>query len=141
MIRRPPRSTLFPYTTLFRSGNNDTGALDVENATKTSAADSQGPRTRADDCHGRDDVYPNSLQLCRDGSAETGLEPDRATRMRVRGIRRVPQTTISNTAKAVAMLIGRIYRVIWSDLRRLKFKSTYIEMRTNRSRIASLVGR
>src|SRR2546430_13192258 len=22
MIRRPPRSTLFPYTTLFRSGNN-----------------------------------------------------------------------------------------------------------------------
>ena len=23
MIRRPPRSTLFPYTTLFRSNNND----------------------------------------------------------------------------------------------------------------------
>src|SRR5260370_41907796 len=23
MIRRPPRSTLFPYTTLFRSGPND----------------------------------------------------------------------------------------------------------------------
>src|SRR5260370_7253007 len=23
MIRRPPRSTLFPYTTLFRSGNPD----------------------------------------------------------------------------------------------------------------------
>src|SRR5256885_10661459 len=23
MIRRPPRSTLFPYTTLFRSSNND----------------------------------------------------------------------------------------------------------------------
>src|SRR2546422_2861834 len=30
MIRRPPRSTLFPYTTLFRSGNvwtDETGAL------------------------------------------------------------------------------------------------------------------
>src|SRR3712207_8119052 len=25
MIRRPPRSTLFPYTTLFRSGGEDTG--------------------------------------------------------------------------------------------------------------------
>src|SRR2546430_8737495 len=25
MIRRPPRSTLFPYTTLFRSLTNDTG--------------------------------------------------------------------------------------------------------------------
>src|SRR3712207_7529852 len=24
MIRRPPRSTLFPYTTLFRSGDRDT---------------------------------------------------------------------------------------------------------------------
>src|SRR3712207_8005410 len=28
MIRRPPRSTLFPYTTLFRS--DDDGALDAE---------------------------------------------------------------------------------------------------------------
>src|SRR3712207_4728623 len=27
MIRRPPRSTLFPYTTLFRSGNVDVAAL------------------------------------------------------------------------------------------------------------------
>src|SRR2546425_5898935 len=25
MIRRPPRSTLFPYTTLFRSGDRPTG--------------------------------------------------------------------------------------------------------------------
>src|SRR3712207_9015789 len=25
MIRRPPRSTLFPYTTLFRSGRDDDG--------------------------------------------------------------------------------------------------------------------
>src|SRR3712207_6883841 len=27
MIRRPPRSTLFPYTTLFRSGENLSGAV------------------------------------------------------------------------------------------------------------------
>src|SRR2546425_1865168 len=27
MIRRPPRSTLFPYTTLFRSGAEATGPL------------------------------------------------------------------------------------------------------------------
>src|SRR3989441_1380939 len=26
MIRRPPRSTLFPYTTLFRSGQHEVGA-------------------------------------------------------------------------------------------------------------------
>src|SRR3712207_7989869 len=28
MIRRPPRSTLFPYTTLFRSQENDAGHPD-----------------------------------------------------------------------------------------------------------------
>src|SRR2546427_9088807 len=28
MIRRPPRSTLFPYTTLFRSGRQGQGATD-----------------------------------------------------------------------------------------------------------------
>src|SRR2546430_12633139 len=28
MIRRPPRSTLFPYTTLFRSQQEELGALD-----------------------------------------------------------------------------------------------------------------
>src|SRR2546430_9635915 len=28
MIRRPPRSTLFPYTTLFRSVQSDAGRID-----------------------------------------------------------------------------------------------------------------
>src|SRR2546428_10110278 len=28
MIRRPPRSTLFPYTTLFRSSNDDAARTD-----------------------------------------------------------------------------------------------------------------
>src|SRR2546425_13336671 len=30
MIRRPPRSTLFPYTTLFRSGQADVAVVLVE---------------------------------------------------------------------------------------------------------------
>src|SRR3712207_8535009 len=38
MIRRPPRSTLFPYTTLFRSGRfkrrERLAMLEVQNATK-----------------------------------------------------------------------------------------------------------
>src|SRR3712207_7785400 len=33
MIRRPPRSTLFPYTTLFRSEGSDTGAPPQHQAT------------------------------------------------------------------------------------------------------------
>src|SRR3712207_8336170 len=32
MIRRPPRSTLFPYTTLFRSGFRDVEELEAEGA-------------------------------------------------------------------------------------------------------------
>src|SRR5256885_4089237 len=31
MIRRPPRSTLFPYTTLFRSGPNGAGKTTIFN--------------------------------------------------------------------------------------------------------------
>src|SRR6266536_4440622 len=31
MIRRPPRSTLFPYTTLFRSAKREVGALHTPN--------------------------------------------------------------------------------------------------------------
>src|SRR2546422_5599150 len=32
MIRRPPRSTLFPYTTLFRSGGDDPRHLERQEA-------------------------------------------------------------------------------------------------------------
>src|SRR3712207_8340988 len=38
MIRRPPRSTLFPYTTLFRSGSGDqyeSSSADVQRAVET----------------------------------------------------------------------------------------------------------
>src|SRR3712207_9352301 len=38
MIRRPPRSTLFPYTTLFRSGDVEPGALQAEDGDVVAAA-------------------------------------------------------------------------------------------------------
>src|SRR5437588_2814851 len=34
MIRPPPRSTLFPYTTLFRSPRADTRVMDIESPTQ-----------------------------------------------------------------------------------------------------------
>src|SRR6266498_1122781 len=40
MIRRPPRSTLFPYTTLFRSPRR-LGAEDLDHAASRQAADAQ----------------------------------------------------------------------------------------------------
>src|SRR5258705_2948914 len=41
MIRRPPRSTLFPYTTLFRSSNGADFTINKRNATWTTNANSK----------------------------------------------------------------------------------------------------
>src|SRR5688572_32314991 len=40
MIRRPPRSTLFPYTTLFRSGR--AGEAEADRARRSGGADRRG---------------------------------------------------------------------------------------------------
>ena len=43
MIRRPPTSTLFPYTTLFRSGSTDTLAVtDITDSTDLAVTDASG---------------------------------------------------------------------------------------------------
>src|SRR5256885_6657058 len=47
MIRRPPRSTLFPYTTLFRSRDIDDLALAADRAHRDGVGDI-GHRARAD---------------------------------------------------------------------------------------------
>src|SRR3989454_8725511 len=61
MIRRPPRSTLFPYTTLFRSQQPGTRARDVAEqrvaaqAPRAADVDAVGPRAAriiADQPHG-----------------------------------------------------------------------------------------
>src|SRR3712207_8291830 len=39
MIRRPPRSTLFPYTPLFRSEGNDTNEMTMPNTAAVRAID------------------------------------------------------------------------------------------------------
>src|SRR3989454_3199808 len=46
MIRRPPRSTLFPYTTLFRSGGAHAGDDGDEGADGATAEDEQPVRER-----------------------------------------------------------------------------------------------
>src|SRR2546430_6061760 len=44
MIRRPPRSTLFPYTTLFRSSSSSVGGfrVNISEPTKTEAYACEG---------------------------------------------------------------------------------------------------
>src|SRR5258708_8960705 len=60
MIRRPPRSTLFPYTTLFRSCTCPSSAVDTA---KTAAAAAATCRTRSEE-HTSELQSPDHL-VCR----------------------------------------------------------------------------
>src|SRR2546422_1270887 len=53
MIRRPPRSTLFPYTTLFRSQVDDVGA-ELHRVHDPLRGDRGREGVRAADLHGQD---------------------------------------------------------------------------------------
>src|SRR3712207_8416221 len=48
MIRRPPRSTLFPYTTLFRSGIRHSGSGGCRVATVAGTSPGRASRRRAE---------------------------------------------------------------------------------------------
>src|SRR5271163_5082107 len=49
MIRRPPRSTLFPYTTLFRSPNRDWACSSSRRATAANSRSSQSRSERSEE--------------------------------------------------------------------------------------------
>src|SRR5689334_24140254 len=73
MIRRPPRSTLFPYTTLFRSS----GALEALSPGKgLDARDCPSPRALSPACSVRDSVARSimlmgqTLRSCRRSRSE-----------------------------------------------------------------------
>src|SRR3989475_5552244 len=69
MIRRPPRSTLFPYTTLFRSHSNDLGFLVVVQGDRLAGFNVLvgGGMGRT---HGKTDTYPRLADTL--GFARTG---------------------------------------------------------------------
>src|SRR5690349_23727989 len=67
MIRRPPRSTLFPYTTLFRS-SGDQKAPSTSSVPAITSAVSE-PRGRIQSClapSGRSEEHTSELQSRRD---------------------------------------------------------------------------
>src|SRR5687768_18242876 len=68
MIRRPPRSTLFPYTTLFRSNQKNSHQDKVKHATKNDARQSNGNEDQRCQCsskHWR--RHTPSTSPCRNG--------------------------------------------------------------------------
>src|SRR2546422_3187999 len=64
MIRRPPRSTLFPYTTLFRSQHDERGDLECE----------QHAALHLDDGQNRED---DEQQRHREAGQRRRTEPER----------------------------------------------------------------
>src|SRR3712207_7421 len=72
MIRRPPRSTLFPYTTLFRSGAEATVSLEDH---ETPQARIEAVRALTEpfgadlvmDCSGHPSAGPEGIEMLRDG--------------------------------------------------------------------------
>src|SRR5690554_7338054 len=67
MIRPPPRSTLFPYTTLFRSGMACSPPMDLNNKyilmlTQTAKAISHIHNSFPDDCCARSEEHTSELQ-------------------------------------------------------------------------------
>src|SRR3712207_7730012 len=66
MIRRPPRSTLFPYTTLFRSSRSRTNRLSLANRSR-SVPEPDSSRTstltgRSPVVHRRSEEHTSELQ-------------------------------------------------------------------------------
>src|SRR2546429_2068012 len=63
MIRRPPRSTLFPYTTLFRSpaGKSDVSDTDGDTVRRLSELAVPGPDPKADALE-RSEEHTSELQ-------------------------------------------------------------------------------
>src|SRR2546425_1727112 len=63
MIRRPPRSTLFPYTTLFRSLNLVTNARGLPIDAKNVVIDRNNPHglPQFRDLNGNGDVYDDAF--------------------------------------------------------------------------------
>src|SRR5260370_19035051 len=67
MIRRPPRSTLFPYTTLFRSA-------EMQNETQKEIAGIQSATSRQNT---KDQVYAQNEMLAYQQKESTAVDKDR----------------------------------------------------------------
>src|SRR2546426_8753265 len=62
MIRRPPRSTLFPYTTLFRSGSASKTTASNPGRTDSHAGSQESPRRDTASRPARSEEHTSELQ-------------------------------------------------------------------------------
>src|SRR2546428_2856532 len=102
MIRRPPRSTLFPYTTLFRSHQAPPGPRLAEVAARASAGPSSsscGGRTRGCPC--RSEEHTSELQSRSDLVCRLLLEKKKHNGDRERRPRALDDNTFPDVPDAV----------------------------------------
>src|SRR3712207_8856214 len=81
MIRRPPRSTLFPYTTLFRSGFQGTCSLQPKGSGGTN------PACAPFVCNGASGVCPTTCPVnsdCAAGNMCTGRSEEHTSELQSR---------------------------------------------------------
>src|SRR2546427_1180156 len=74
MIRRPPRSTLFPYTTLFRSPDADGGAEGGAQAAAPGEKEKEGVAAQGEEEESRQEAAESQGEAAREGQAEEGGE-------------------------------------------------------------------
>src|SRR3712207_8189921 len=85
MIRRPPRSTLFPYTTLFRSRYLMHGDPLGLSGQRFQQADAAAPRAEAQACllpeppGERPSANPHLLRPCIDATVQAGIRSEEHT--------------------------------------------------------------
>src|SRR3989441_9093608 len=83
MIRRPPRSTLFPYTTLFRSIQVAVVAMEIHGCAERIVWVKRRPGTNAFIDPSRYDVAPNDLSIgCIQAVENAGVRADVELRAR-----------------------------------------------------------
>src|SRR2546430_13620297 len=95
MIRRPPRSTLFPYTTLFRSGDRRPSGQRGRRAGPTAAARGERGPPRAGGRARRSEDHTSELQSQSNLVCRLLLEKKKRT-VGVVIIDRIERTTIEN---------------------------------------------
>src|SRR2546426_4286083 len=95
MIRRPPRSTLFPYTTLFRSGGPVPHVLLAGAGSAAPAAGPGGGYVRGvpGNFRGRSEEHTSELQSPCNLVCRLLLEKKKITRLRIRA----PAHTVSTS--------------------------------------------
>src|SRR2546421_8215032 len=95
MIRRPPRSTLFPYTTLFRSQESSELAANPIIVKLTKERDAYTAKIKQSRCLPRSEEHTSELQSRSDLVCRLLLEKKKKTDMRL------PSTRTNSKAKPV----------------------------------------